>query len=160
MITADVVGDEAVLAWLRATPNAVASSLARAISKLGIDLQRKIQQDELSGQILVARSGSLKSSIDLQIDRSGDSIATTAFSGSKYARAHEYGFADTVNVKASLRSIREAFGRSMSEKTVNMRAYRRHIDLPERSFMRSALEDMAPAIRDDVEAALLEALTR
>jgi hypothetical protein len=33
------------------------------------------------------------------------------------------------------------------------------MELPERSFMRSALEDMDPAIRDEVEAALLEALT-
>jgi len=31
--------------------------------------------------------------------------------------------------------------------------------LPERSFLRSALEEMAPEIRDEVEAALRDALT-
>jgi hypothetical protein len=33
------------------------------------------------------------------------------------------------------------------------------MDLPERSFLRSALEDMASAIRDEVEASLRETVT-
>jgi hypothetical protein len=34
------------------------------------------------------------------------------------------------------------------------------MDLPERSFLRSALEDMRPAIRERVEAALAEAVSQ
>ena len=41
-----------------------------------------------------------------------------------------------------------------------MRAYDRRIYLPERSFLRSAVEDIAPAIRDEVEAALAEAVSQ
>ena len=41
-----------------------------------------------------------------------------------------------------------------------MRAYDRRMDLPERSFLRSAVEDIAPAIRDEVEAALAEAVSQ
>lgn len=159
MITARLVGEDAVLAWLRDAPDAMASGVARAITQLGIDLQRTIQEDELSGQILAVRSGALRSSIDLHIDEDSEEIAVTVFSDSQYASAHEYGFASTVNVRASLRRITEAFGRPISEKTVNVRAYRRRMELPERSFLRSALEDMEPAIRDKVEAALSEALT-
>ena len=44
MITAHLVGDDAVLAWLRATPDLAASGLARAITTLGIELQRKIRR--------------------------------------------------------------------------------------------------------------------
>ena len=159
MITARLVGDDVVLEWLRGASDAVASGIAQAITQLGIDLQRHIQDDELSGQTLAVRSGSLKSSIDLQIDQGSETISATVYSDSKYAAAHEYGFAGTVDVKSSLRRITEAFGRPISEKTINVRAYRRGMELPERSFMRSALEDMDPAIRDEVEAALLEALT-
>jgi hypothetical protein len=159
MITARLVGDDTVLAWLRDTPDAVASGIARAITQLGIDLQRKIQEEELSGQMLAVRSGALKSSIDLQIDQSGDDVSATVSSDSAYSHAHEYGFPGTVDVRASLRRITQAFGRPISEKTINVRSYRRRMDLPERSFMRSALEDMDPAIRDEVEAALREALT-
>jgi len=62
MITARLVGDDAVLAWLRAAPDLVASGLGRAITTLGIELQRKIQENKLTGQTLAARSGSLESS--------------------------------------------------------------------------------------------------
>ena len=159
MITARLVGDDAVLAWLRSIPDAAASGIARAITQLGIDLQRKIQDEELSGQILAVRTGALKSSINLQIDQDDEGIAATVSSNSGYASVHEYGFVGTVTVKASLRRITEAFGHPISEKTINVGPYRRRMELPERSFMRSALEDMDPAIRDEVEAALLEALT-
>jgi|SRR5215467_2285405 len=159
MITAHLVDDDTVLAWLRDTPDAIASGIARAITRLGIELQRRIQEDELSGQILAARSGSLRSSIDLQIDEDSGAISATVVSDNEYAHVHEYGFAGTVNVRAYLRRITEAFGRPIAEKTINVRAYGRRMELPERSFLRSALEDMDPAIRDEVETALREALT-
>ena len=159
MITARLIGDDLVLEWLRDAPDAVASGIAQAIAQLGIEVQRHIQDDELSGQMLAVRSGSLKSSIDLQIDQDSQGISATVYSDSKYADAHEYGFTGTVDVKAGLRRITQAFRRPISEKTINVRAYRRRMELPEHSFMRSALEDMDPQIRDEVEAALLEALT-
>jgi phage gpG-like protein len=159
VIAAHIVGDGEVLARLRAIPDAVNNGIARAITKLGIDLQSKVQQDALSGQVLAVRSGALKSSIDLRIDQSATAIAATIFSGSAYASAHEFGFAGTVDVRASLRNIKEAFGRPISERTIQVRAYRRRMDLPERSFLRWAMEEMAPAIRDGVEAALRDVLT-
>jgi phage gpG-like protein len=159
VIAACIVGDDEVLARLRAIPDAVNNGIARAITKLGIDLQSKVQQDALSGQVLAVRSGALKSSIDLRIDQSAAAIAATVFTGSAYASVHEFGFAGTVDVRASLRNIKEAFGRPVSERTINVRAYRRRMDLPERSFLRSAMEEMVPAIRDEVEAALRDAVT-
>jgi phage gpG-like protein len=159
VITAHLAGEERVLARLRDMPAALNSGLVRVITKLGIDLQRKVQQDELTGQMLTARSGSLKSSIDLRIDQAATAVTATVFTDSPYAAAHEYGFAGTVNVRASLRRITEAFGRPISGKTISVRAHSRRMDLPERSFLRSALEDMAPAIRDEVEASLRETVT-
>lgn len=159
MITARLVGDDALLAWLRSTPDAIASGIARAITQLAIALQRNVQEDELSGQILAARSGSLRSSINFRIDEGSAEISATIFSDSKYAHAHEYGFAAVVDARASLRRITEAFGRPISEKMINVPAYHRRMELPERSFLRSALEDMDPEIRDEIEAALRDALT-
>ena len=119
-----------------------------------------MQQDKLSGQVLRSRSGTLKSSIDLRIDQSAGAITASVFTDSRYAGVQEYGFAGTVSVRASLRRIREAFGRPIAEKTISVRAYNRRMNLPERSFMRSALEDMTPAIRDGVDAALAEAVSQ
>src|SRR5258708_7314182 len=92
MIAARLVGDDAVLAWLRAAPDLVASGLARAITTLGIELQRKIQEIGLTGQTLGARSGSLESSTSLQIDQSGDRIAATISSGSAHTHARKDSF--------------------------------------------------------------------
>lgn len=158
MITARLVGDDAVLARLRAAADLAASELARAITTLGIELQRKIQEYELTGQTLAARSGSSRgSSTSLQLDQSDDRIAATVSSDSEYAHAHGYG---VVDVGAKLRRITKAFGRPIPRKAISMRSYHRGTDVPERSFLQSALEDMDPAIRDEVEAALREALTR
>jgi hypothetical protein len=108
MITARLVGEDAVLAWLRAIPDLAASGLARAVTTLGIELQRRIQEAELSGRTLGARSGLLGSSTSLHLDQSDDRIAATLSSDSDYAHAHGYGAA---GVGAKLRRITRAFGR-------------------------------------------------
>ena len=141
-------------------PDAINSGLLRGITQLGIELQRHVQEDKLSGQVLRSRTGSLRSSISLQVDQNGGGVTASVFTDSRYARVQEYGFAGTVNVRAGLRRIRDAFGRPIAEKTISVRAYDRRIDLPERSFLRSALEDMAPVIRDEVRAALAEAVSQ
>jgi phage gpG-like protein len=158
VITAVLVGDDRILARLHAMAGEANSGVVRAISRLAIDLQRKVQQDELTGEVLSARSGSLKSSIDLRVDQSTSTVTATVFSDSRYARVHEFGFAGTVNVKASLRTITKVFGLPIPPKMINVRAHSRKMDLPERSFLRTALEDMAPAIKDEVGAALRETL--
>jgi len=160
VITAYLVGDQQLLERLSTLPDAVNSGLLRAITQFGIELQRDVQQNKLSGQVLRSRTGSLRSSIDLRIDQNGGAIAASVFSDSRYAGAQEYGFSGTVSIRASLRRITEAFGRPIAGKTINMRSYNRGMDLPERSFLRSALEDMRPAIREEVEAALTEAVSR
>ncbi|MBV8337563.1 MAG: HK97 gp10 family phage protein [Alphaproteobacteria bacterium] len=145
---------------LRALPEAVNSRLLRLITQLGIELQLAVQQEKLSGQVLRSRSGSLKSSIGVKVDQSGGTITASVFSESQYAGAQEYGFAGTVSVRASLRRMTEAFGRPIAEKMISVRAYDRRMDLPERSFLRSALDDMTPAIREEVEAALAQGVSQ
>jgi hypothetical protein len=160
VISACLVGDEQTLERLRALPEAVNSRLLAAITRLGIELQADVQQDKLSGQVLRSRTGSLRSSIDFRVDQSGSTFTASVFTDRRYAGAQEYGFVGLVSVRASLRRIREAFGRPIAEKTISIRAYDRRMDLPERSFLRSALEDMTPIIRDGVEAALADAVSQ
>ena len=119
-----------------------------------------MQEDKLNGQVLKSRPGSLRSSIDFRVDQSGSAFTATVFTDNRYAAAQEYGFVGTVSVRASLRRIREAFGRPISEKTISVRAYDRRMNLPERSFLRFALKDMTPAIHDGVEAALADAVSQ
>jgi hypothetical protein len=160
VISACVIGDGQALERLHALPEAVNSRLLRTISQLGIELQSNVQQDKLSGQVLRSRTGSLRSSIGLRVDQSDGAFSASVFTDSRYAGVQEYGFAGTVSVRASLRRIRAAFGGPIAEKTISVKAYDRRMDLPERSFLRSALEDLTPAIRDGVAAALAGAVSQ
>jgi hypothetical protein len=155
VITVQLVGSDRLPSRLRELLAEANSGLVRAITELAIELQRRVQE-RLSGEVLSSRSGTLKSSIGFRIDQHPTAIAGTVLSDSAYARVHEYGFAGTVSIKASLRRITEAFGRPTAGKTIEVKGHTRRMDLPERSFLRSALEDMAPAIRDAVEATLRE----
>jgi hypothetical protein len=159
VISAHLVGDEQLLQRLRELHDAINAGLARGITQLGIDLQRNVQQDELSGQVLKTRTGALKSSIDRRVNQSARGASTNVFTEIRYGTAQEYGFAGTVSVRASLRRIRQAFGRPVAEKTISVRAYDRRMSLPEHSFLRSALEDMPPAIGDAINAAVAEAIS-
>jgi hypothetical protein len=123
-----------------------------------MELQRNIQENELTGQTLAPRSGSLTSSNSPQIYQSDDRIAATVSSGSEYTHAREYGLG-AADVGANLRRMTKGFRRRIPRKASSLPSYRRRIDVPEPSFLHSALEDMDPAIRDEVEAALREALT-
>lgn len=158
MISAAVLGDGSALERLRALPDLANTGIARAIAKLGLDLQSHVQQDKLSGQVLAVRSGALKSSIEVATDQGATSITATVYSDLDYAAAQEYGFSGTVNVRASLRQIKEAFGHPIAAKTIAVGAHSRRMNLPERSFLRSALDDMAPDIGAGVEDALREAI--
>ncbi len=158
MISAAVLGDGPALDRLRALPDRANTGIARAIAKLGLDLQNHVQQDKLSGQVLVVRSGALKSSINIANAQSATAITATVYTELDYAAAQEYGFSGTVNVRASLRQIRQAFGRPIAAKTIAVGPYSRRMNLPERSFLRSALSDMAPDIGAGVEDALRKAI--
>ena len=53
------------------------------------------------------------------------------------------------------RAVREAFGKAIAPKMIFLRAFSRHMNLPEHSFMRSALDDM----QDEIARAFNEAVS-
>ena len=160
MISTDFQGDKPALERLRAFPDAASEGLIRAMAKLGIGLQGRIRQDKLSGQVLQSCSGALKASIEVAINRSATAVTATVSTDLDYAAAQEYGFFGTISVRSSLRRIKEAFGRPITVQTIAVGAHSRRMHLPERSFLRSALDDATPDINADVNDALREAIAR
>jgi hypothetical protein len=157
MITAHLVGVEEALSRLRAIPETADIGLARAITKLGIDLQRNIQQNEFTGRSLTGRFGSLSSNVDLSFDQTADGVAATV-SRARRSRAGEQGFTGRSGLKDNLRHVKKRFERPALGKMVTAQARNRRTASPDSSFLRSALEEMTPSIRDEVEAALSEAV--
>ncbi len=154
----DFVGDTAVEARLEGLPDALREALRRKVFGLTLMLEDYIKNDKLSGQVLNVVSGRLRRSIFSTTTETATSVeGTVASSGDvKYARIHEYGFSGPETVRAHSRTIKQAFGRAISPKTVFVKEFSREMHMPERSFMRSALADKREEIKQGLADAIHE----
>jgi hypothetical protein len=139
-----------------AMPAAVHGALAKKSEALRSMLEDKIKTQNLSGQVLNLRSGALKGTIISNIMDDGQSLGVSVQQSGevKYGAIHEFGFNDQESVRAYLRTIRTAFGKAINPKEVMVKAFTRHMNMLERSFMRTALDDMKGEIRDGLAAAV------
>lgn len=162
MIGGYVVGDAEIVARFQVLGPALQEELRAGIGRATLKLQRAVVTDKLSGQALKVRTGTLRRSIGQVVIEDGGKVAGVVSTNVKYGRVHEYGFAGTESVRASLRTVKQAFGRPIEPRQVNVRAHSRRVNLPARSFLRSALADMerGGAIREEIEAAVSRALAR
>jgi phage gpG-like protein len=160
-ITAEVIDGSKAVERVRAiTPN-VRTALEVKVSALAVRLQRKIRADKLYGQVLKYRSGNLNTHIEQAVQSSNGSVVGIVSTAVKYAAVHEYGFHGTVNVREHLRTIKEAFGKSLREPvTYTVSAHSRMMNMPERSFMRSALADMRDEITEGIRDAVAEGASK
>ena len=159
MIAVEILGAEEVLARLEAIPGAVEAGLARALARLSLELQARIER-KLSGEVLQSRSGALRASIEASLDAGDGTLGLSLRSDLPYAGFQEYGFRGIESVGAQLRTIREAFGRPLrgGAREIAVRAHSRRVDYPAHSFLRSALAEMEPDIRAGIAEAVGEAV--
>lgn len=151
MITGTVIGGERAIARFKGMPGRLREELRNGIGRAVLKLQAYVKDGKLSGQVLNVRTGRLRRSIAQQVTDEGQRVVGIVGTNVVYARVHEYGFSGTVDVREHLR-------RAKSGALQAVRGHSRHVNLPERSFLRSALEDMAPDIRAEVEASLKRAV--
>lgn len=159
MLRMEFIGGDVLAAVLRSYGNKVQSAIVQSVGRSALRLQREVMQNRLSGQVLNVRTGNLRRSIHQRVTNTGSAVIGEVNTNVRYGKAHEYGFAGAVNVKASLRQVRQAFGRPLkSPRYVQVRAHSRNVRLPERSFLRSALRDMKPMIETDLQKSIEGAL--
>lgn len=153
MFNATLVGDKELIARLDAMPDGVRAELKRKIAQLAIQLQAHIVRDKLSGQVLRVRTGALRRSIQQMVEDDGSAVYGRVYSTGdvKYAGVHEFGFSGQETVRAHTRST--VFGRKVEPFTVA--SFTRNMNMPERSFMRSSLNDMAEQIREGMREAVV-----
>lgn len=160
MIDLQFIGGTEVMARLDRIDPKLRDELKVGIGRLAIKLQTKVVTEKLSGQVLKRRSGKLRGSIKQIVEVSGTSVSGIVSTPVEYAPPHEYGFHGTVSVKESLRTIKQAFGRSITPTQVTVRAHSMKMNLPERSFLRSALREMqvSGAIAEEINADIARAV--
>jgi phage gpG-like protein len=156
MITVSTPGLDAATDRLAVLPQTVAARLAQEVERLGGVLRDRVERN-LSGAVLQQRSGRLAGSIAVDIERSGLAANATVSSDAPYAAIHEYGGVIPAHTILPQSARVLAFpwrGRQRFFKRVQLPA----VTMPERSFMRSALDETAPEIRAALEAAAAEAM--
>src|SRR5262245_8709271 len=152
MITAYLIGDQELLGQLQALPKAVHAGLARNLTQLGLGVQRTLR-----GSTRDIRQST--SQADFRIDASGTSVAASIRRFSQRSRQIDR-LAGTTNVRGSLERQRETFARSMTTSATGLPAGGGVACFAEPSFLRSALDGMTPTVRDSINAALAEAVSR
>lgn len=139
----------------------IIEQIRTTIKKLTFKLQAKIKNDKLTGQVLNVRTGRLRRSINAEFQELGDGlIQGLVGTNVPYAKIHEFGFNGEQQVKEYMQKRKQVFGRMLKDPIqVTIRAHVRKINLPERSFMRSALEELRPEIIEELQAATKRGLS-
>jgi len=160
MIKLGLVGDSEIVAKLDKLPTRLHEELKVGLGRLALMCAR-LARAKVNGPVLKIKTGALYGSINGTVLDEGDKIAgVTSVAGDAmskghkvidYARAHEYGFHGTVSVREHMREIKQAFGRSITPRQVTVRAHDMRMNVPEKSFLRSALADLQASGEIDTE---------
>lgn len=152
-ITASISSPDAIISKLNGMPDRVHAKLLVAVSRLTYELEA-LTKSKLGGAVLQRRTGNLSHSIHSTITDTGTAVLGKVSSNAKYAAAHEYGINREVMVREHLRMQTHAFGRIINPIEVAVRSHSMRMNLPEKSFLRSSLEDMRTEITQALEAAV------
>ncbi len=127
-------------------------AIRKSLASLVLELMTKVKLEKLSGpgtgQALNVRTGRLRRSITQRITDSGREVRGIVGTNVEYAKFHEFG----QSIKADLQKHREGFKAALKANKPALSAG----DLPPRSFLRSALKDMEPRIREEFANAVKE----
>ena len=181
MIIAQLVGVEPVISFMERGGSRLHDVLRTEVGKLAIMLMGYVKSNKLSGEVLKNQTGTLRRSINAKVVESGASlISGRVGTNVVYAAAHEFGVDQfkMVTVRAYLRkcksrnaytmkkgkfySLQGAAGKvklaAQGVAFVHSFTRNQHTKLPECSFLRSALNELGPDIRADLQAAIMGAL--
>ncbi len=139
-------------------PERVREALSAKANALAAELEAKVQQ-KLAGSVLNARTGALARSIVASIEESSANISVrVGTSGDiKYAAIHEFGGIIPPHQIVPDKAKALAFavgGKEVFAARVNLPA----VTMPERSYLRSSLAEMADAIREELTEAVIGAM--
>jgi phage gpG-like protein len=137
---------EALLSRLAGTHERLLGDLRVVVRRLAIKAQGVVKGEKLTGQVLHVRTGTLRRSINQQIEETGTGIFAKVGTNVKYAAIHEYGFDGAETVRAHTR-----LGHPV-------RAHVREVHMPKRSFLVATLNEMSEEIRTTLRATILKAV--
>ena len=155
MITAFIFGKETLMARLTSMAPNVHVALKKAVYEQAVKLQAHVKTQKLTGQVLHVRTGTLRRSINMKVAEEASSIIGSVGTNVKYGAAWEFGFDRRVGAGAR-GGPRTLTGTALDRYFAKHPPGTKHEG--ERSFLRSALADRAPDIREALRDAVAGAL--
>jgi phage gpG-like protein len=156
MFALQLLGFEDASARLTAYPAALTAALSAKAAELAAALADIVRNDKLSGAVLNTGSGALRDSIAASVSADADGVvASVASEGDvKYAAIQEYGG------KTSAHEILPVKAQALAFVASGVQLFARRVEhpgsmIPERSYLRSSLDD----VRDEIVAALADTAT-
>ena len=147
MLTFTLSGDDALDARLDAFSAALGGALAAKAETLALALADAVKLDKLSGQVLAARSGALRDSIEAEVSADGGAIVATVGSlgDLSYAAIQEYGG------KTGAHEILPVKGKVLAFVAGGAMRFAARVEhpgstIPERSYLRATLDGQSDAI--------------
>jgi phage gpG-like protein len=135
IISSSLVGTDKFITQVSSLTPKIQEAVRRTVLLLAIRLTAKVKEEKLSGQVLRNITGTLRRSINYKLWVTGDQVMARVGTNVEYAAVHEYGL---------LVPNRGKKGGSTK--------------FPERSFLRSALAEMEPEIRKELEDSIRRAV--
>ena len=158
MFTVELVGQRELSLRLTSMPAAVRTALVKKTTSLALQLEALVKS-KLGGIVLNVVTGALRRSISHKVSAEATRVGATVFSGGdvKYAGIHEFG--GTIHVPEIVPVKAKALHFVIGAKDVFATRVRAHdVVMPERSFLRSSLEDMHEDIIEGLREAVNEGL--
>ncbi len=154
MFALDLDGFDAAIARLASCPAAIGAALAAKAAEAAATLADRVRTDKLSGGVLDPRSGALRDSIVADVSAEADGLRATIGSNGdvKYAAIQEFGG------KTAAHEILPGKAQALAFIAGGALRFARKVEhpgsaIPERSYLRSTLDEMS----DEIAAALTDA---
>ncbi len=161
MFAVELDGLDEASARLDAYPAALGAALAAKAAELAAALADLVRNDKLAGAVLNARSGALRASIvaDVSVDRDGVRASVGSNGDVKYAAIQEFGG------KTAAHEILPAKAQALAFVVGGALRFARRVEhpgslIPERSYLRSSLDEMSGEIVAALAEAAAEVLER
>jgi hypothetical protein len=143
MIGIDTTGADAVVARLAGLPDALAARFGVAFAGIGATLYARVQE-KLDGEAVRSVTGRLKGAITQEVGEQAASVGLDV-AAAPYGAAIEFG----ASIPAQLIAVKNAKALAFvvaGQQVFAKRVMRPAFVLPAHSFLRSALDEMAPDI--------------
>jgi len=181
MVIAQLLGVERVVSFMEQAGSNVHEVVKTEVRNLAVMLMGYVKTSKLSGDPLHVQTGRLRRSITSRVVEEGAGLVSGVVGTNVvYAAAHEFGV-DMIKQCTVHAFVRKCKSRNVytmkkgkyfslqgavsmvklsAEGIAHVGEFQRmqHIKLPERSFLRSALNELGPEIRADLAAAIMGCL--